>query len=287
MTDSKSDASLAAAVFSWEMDDLIRIAAPRLNVDSQDGGKKLSRRWEDLCRCFPGHTSKQLHARWNQIKNHTHLEYPSLSSAYDKLLPRPPKSLYKPRSDPTNPIPSPAPARASSSIRISATRPSSAVQLRSAASASLHTPVPILRRLSESQPAAAKQQGSGTGAAAMEYTYNLQAPGPHATIVIHVCDEVRHVEKDFVCRKDVLIAEMAYFRTYITSDDSSDDIDISVHCDIHIFEWLVHYLQDPLQPPKLDTSNIISILISSQFLKIDRLVDICIACVRFMRCYLI
>ncbi len=52
-----------------------------------------------------------------------------------------------------------------------------------------------------------------------------------------------------------------------------------MHCDIHIFEWLVHYLQDPLSPPKLDTSNVISILISSQFLKIERLVDICIACV--------
>ena len=96
-----------------------------------------------------------------------------------------------------------------------------------------------------------------------------------------------------MCRKDVLIAEMAYFRTYITSGDSSDDIDISVHCDIHIFEWLVHYLQvcglgfvvcglwfvvcglwfvacaadllqDPLSPPKLDSANVISILISSQ-----------------------
>ncbi len=47
------------------------------------------------------------------------------------------------------------------------------------------------------------------------YTYNLQAPGPHATIVIHVSDEMRHVEKDFVCRKDVLVAEMAYFRTCV------------------------------------------------------------------------
>ena len=38
-------------------------------------------------------------------------------------------------------------------------------------------------------------------------------------------------------------------------------------------------MQDPLSPPKLDVSNVISILISSQFLKIERLVDICIACV--------
>jgi hypothetical protein len=35
MTDSKSDASVVTPTFSWEMDELIRIAAPRLNVDSQ------------------------------------------------------------------------------------------------------------------------------------------------------------------------------------------------------------------------------------------------------------
>jgi hypothetical protein len=168
MSDSKSESASVAQPFCWEMDDLIRIAAPRLNVDSQDGGKKLSRRWEDLCRCFPGHTAKQLHARWNQIKSRTHLEYPSLSTAYDKLVTRPPKSVYKPRCEPANPAPSPAPARASSSLRISATRHSSAVQLRSAASASLHTPVPILRRLTDPAPAASKHQAAAA-AAATEY----------------------------------------------------------------------------------------------------------------------
>ena len=35
MADSKSDASVVTPTFSWEMDELIRIAAPRLNVDSQ------------------------------------------------------------------------------------------------------------------------------------------------------------------------------------------------------------------------------------------------------------
>ena len=169
MADTKSDSPSATAAFCWEMDDLIRIAAPRLNVDSQDGGKKLSRRWEDLCRCFPGHTAKQLHARWNQIKNRTHLEYASLSSAYDKLVPRPSRSVYKPRCEPANRAPSPAPARASSSVRISATRHSSAVQLRSAASASAHTPVPILRRLTDPPTATAKQHGTFGGSAAMEY----------------------------------------------------------------------------------------------------------------------
>ena len=68
-----------------------------------------------------------------------------------------------------------------------------------------------------------------------------------------------------------------------------DDIDISVHCDIKIFEWLMKYLklkeegaynaekgkEDP-SLPKLDIKNVISILISSDFLQMKMLVQECI-----------
>jgi len=50
-----------------------------------------------------------------------------------------------------------------------------------------------------------------------------------------------------------------------------DDIDISVHCDIKIFEWLMKYLKDNNEP-KLDLKNVISILISSDFLGMQQLV---------------
>jgi hypothetical protein len=49
-----------------------------------------------------------------------------------------------------------------------------------------------------------------------------------------------------------------------------------VHCDIQIFQWLIRYLNEPDSPPPLDTTNVISILISSQFLKMSSLVDICL-----------
>ena len=61
--------------------------------------------------------------------------------------------------------------------------------------------------------------------------------------MIHVFDENRKVNKDFTCEKDILVVHMKYFEKYLTEATSVDDIDISVHCDIKIFEWLMKYLK--------------------------------------------
>ena len=96
-------------------------------------------------------------------------------------------------------------------------------------------------------------------------------------VVIHVCDENQKVTKDFCCRRDILIKYMKYFERFLTENENGyDDVDISVHCDIEIFEWLMSYIHEPNVPPKFDKSIIISILISSEFLQMDSLVDICI-----------
>ena len=64
-------------------------------------------------------------------------------------------------------------------------------------------------------------------------------------------------------------------------DDSEEDVDISVHCDLKIFEWLIDYITSPIdQRPKLGTKELISILISSQFLGMDNLVK---ECIRFFK----
>jgi hypothetical protein len=124
-------------------------------------------------------------------------------------------------------------------------------------------------------------------------------------IVIHVCDEARGINRDFPCDRKVLLAEMRYFRAYLAPDGAdnngdagvdgkwsgedggkdqqqqqqSDDVDISVHCDVHIFEWLVRYINNPGSPPRIDSAAVVSILISSDFLEMDRLVA---HCLRFM-----
>ncbi|XP_022085885.1 uncharacterized protein KIAA1841 homolog [Acanthaster planci] len=105
--------------------------------------------------------------------------------------------------------------------------------------------------------------------------------GPN--MVIHVCDEAKNVKKDFTCPRDLLVTEMRYFAEYLSSDTQRwEEVDISVHCDVQIFDWLMCYVKrncpgsQTRQTPNLEASNVISILISSDFLKMDSLVNECI-----------
>ena len=48
------------------------------------------------------------------------------------------------------------------------------------------------------------------------------------------------VKRDFHCPRGVLVREMRYFSEYLSSDAQLwDEVDISVHCDIPVFEWLM------------------------------------------------
>ncbi|KFP47401.1 Uncharacterized protein KIAA1841, partial [Cathartes aura] len=102
-------------------------------------------------------------------------------------------------------------------------------------------------------------------------------------MVIHVCDEAKNLKEDFVCPRDLLISEMKYFAEYLSVDAQRwEEVDISVHCDVHIFDWLIRYVKrntkdsEANEMPILEPSNVISILISSEFLKMDSLVEKCI-----------
>lgn len=102
-----------------------------------------------------------------------------------------------------------------------------------------------------------------------------ESQGPDEEILIHVTDENRKTEKDFTCKKSILLREMKYFEQFLSENDSSDDLDISVHCDVKIFEWLMRYVKDK-QEPKLENKIVISVLISSDFLQMAQLVGQCI-----------
>ena len=64
---------------------------------------------------------------------------------------------------------------------------------------------------------------------------------------------------------------MKYFEKHLKMTDSVDDIDISVHCDIKIFDWLINYLNEA--NPRIEVSNVIPILISADFLVMKRLIE--------------
>lgn len=107
----------------------------------------------------------------------------------------------------------------------------------------------------------------------MEGQVTIKAPDE---VIIHVFDEANKITKDFTCKKDILLREMKYFKTYLNDNSSFDDIDISVHCDVNIFQWLVDYIhlsQATKEVHILETSWAISILISSDFLEMDHLVE--------------
>ncbi|XP_016377723.1 uncharacterized protein KIAA1841 isoform X1 [Sinocyclocheilus rhinocerous] len=105
-------------------------------------------------------------------------------------------------------------------------------------------------------------------------------------MVIHVCDEAKNLKQDFVCPRNLLVKEMRYFEEYLSVDPQRwDEVDISVHCDVQIFDWLMNYVKSHntehshgkhMDKPKLEHSNVISILISSEFLKMETLVEECI-----------
>lgn len=105
-------------------------------------------------------------------------------------------------------------------------------------------------------------------------------------MVIHVCDEAKNLKQDFTCPRNLLIKEMRYFEEYLSVDPQRwDEVDISVHCDVQIFDWLMNYVKshetehpegNHIDKPKLEHSNVISILISSEFLKMEILVEECI-----------
>ncbi|TSU37056.1 hypothetical protein Baya_12880 [Bagarius yarrelli] len=103
--------------------------------------------------------------------------------------------------------------------------------------------------------------------------------GKSPVMVIHVCDEAKNLKQDFECPRDLLVREMRYFAEYLSMDSQRwEEVDISVHCDIQIFDWLMNYVKRNSEEdkPTLEPSNVISILISSEFLKMDALVEECI-----------
>lgn len=99
-------------------------------------------------------------------------------------------------------------------------------------------------------------------------------------VVIHVCDEVKNLTKDFTCPQKLLVSKMGYFAD-VTAGQKLEDMDISVHCDIKIFEWLMKWVKRDNIPqiewPTLDPSNVIPILISASFLQMEPLLLDCLS----------
>ncbi|XP_046639614.1 SANT and BTB domain regulator of class switch recombination-like isoform X1 [Daphnia pulicaria] len=94
-------------------------------------------------------------------------------------------------------------------------------------------------------------------------------------VVIHVVDDVRGGQKDFSLPANILLEKMPYFAK-ATRGQLLSDVDITVHCDVHIFEWLTRWMNSPNNPPLLEPSNVVPVLLSAAFLETETLVEECL-----------
>lgn len=106
-------------------------------------------------------------------------------------------------------------------------------------------------------------------------------PENRDSIVIHVHDDRVGESSDFTCSRAEIVAHMKYFERFLGDSGADncdpDDVDISVHCDISVFEWLVKYMRNPsTSAAALAVPSVVSILISSEFLQMGSLVEDCL-----------
>lgn len=98
-------------------------------------------------------------------------------------------------------------------------------------------------------------------------------------VEIHVCDEDKNIRKNFRCPQKLLIQKMCYFAD-VTAGQKLDEIDISVHCDVVIFDWLMRWVKKDIikksEWPVLEANNVIPIMVSACFLQMEPLLQNCL-----------
>lgn len=66
---------------------------------------------------------------------------------------------------------------------------------------------------------------------------------------------------------------MKYFDQKLKLDEPSENIDITVQCDLDVFEWLIKFIWK--EKPTLTVQNVIPILVSADYLLMNSLIDDC------------
>ncbi|CAO2640849.1 SANT and BTB domain regulator of class switch recombination [Lemmus lemmus] len=213
--------------------------------------------WETVARLVPGLTPKECAKRFDELTS-------SGSSPVD--------NQYNPvMAAGEGPVQSLATYIKSSLLEIQGDFQETSVDQDTVSKAGRHSIASTRNCSSESENCTTRNAGEMTE----------ESEGPN--MVIHVCDEAKNLKEDFICPRDLLISEMKYFAEYLSMDAQRwEEVDISVHCDVHIFNWLIKYVKRSTKEnkdceiPTLEPGNVISILISSEFLKMDSLVEQCI-----------
>jgi uncharacterized membrane protein YGL010W len=69
-----------------------------------------------------------------------------------------------------------------------------------------------------------------------------------------------------------------YFQGHLKSRRSTENHELSVYCDVAVFAWLLQFVQTRFDrnKPQLSHSNVMAVLISSNFLQMAELVPLCV-----------
>jgi Domain of unknown function (DUF3342) len=125
---------------------------------------------------------------------------------------------------------------------------------------------PVIRRSTEGTSHGASSDEDAVGSIGL-------IPGSSSStddvIRITVIESINKKNKKYCCRRSILTSSMHYFQDLL-----STDTELSIHCDALIFEWLLEYIHR--RTSSFDVLNVISILISSEFLMIPPLMADCI-----------
>ncbi|KAJ8683394.1 hypothetical protein QAD02_019186 [Eretmocerus hayati] len=109
---------------------------------------------------------------------------------------------------------------------------------------------------------------------------NKHRKSTESEVEIHVCDEAKNIKKDFCCPQKLLVQKMCYFAD-VTAGQKLEDMDISVHCDVTIFDWLMRWVKKDLlkksEWPVLEPNNVVPIMVSASFLQMEPLLEDCLA----------
>lgn len=71
---------------------------------------------------------------------------------------------------------------------------------------------------------------------------NIERANFSDSIMIHVIDDTKNEKRDFTFSRSLLVKYMKYFDKCLKKISDQDEIDISIHCDAVIFEWLLNYI---------------------------------------------
>ena len=104
---------------------------------------------------------------------------------------------------------------------------------------------PSLSAVSNSKLEAAASQARAAAAAATATAAAAVAGSSsrNGQITIHVFDEARGARKDFSCDLPLLLREMGYFKGHLGGVLGPHELEMSVHCDIAVFSWLLEYVK--------------------------------------------